>query len=282
MHREYHLKDKSSKLLDLSRNVVYDKDFSVDYPDELKLYKLISKHYNIDINKIALGLGSSDVLQRILNNCLNDNVYIIQPTFKLVEAHCKVKNIKYFNIYNPEKTDFKNKVVYISNPNGNTGEIYNNNLIERILNDSSKVIIDEAYIEYSNANSFLNSNLNHVIVLRSLSKSLGIAGLRCGFAYTNDKKLLKYLQENRPQYITTTETVNRVEKLLPHKEEHINRMLETKFYLQSKYEHKESNGNFVLLDKKYENKIKGKFLYKNIYNYLRISLTNIDIMKNWL
>ena len=77
MHREYHLKDKSSKLLDLSRNVVYDKDFSVDYPDELKLYKLISKHYNIDINKIALGLGSSDVLQRILNNCLNDNVYII-------------------------------------------------------------------------------------------------------------------------------------------------------------------------------------------------------------
>tara|TARA_R100000278_G_scaffold6692_1_gene9236 strand:+ start:5350 stop:6198 length:849 start_codon:yes stop_codon:yes gene_type:complete len=282
VYREYHLKDKSSKLLDLSRNVVYDKDFSVDYPDELKLYKILSKNYNIDINKIAIGLGSSDVLQRILNYCIDDNVFIIQPTFKLVEAHCKVKNIKYFNIDNPEKTDFKNKVVYISNPNGNTGEIYCNNIIERIINDSSIAIIDEAYIEYSNANSFLNSNLNNIIVLRSLSKSLGIAGLRCGFAYTNNKKVLKYLQENRPQYITTTETVNRVEKLLPYKEEHINRMLETKLYLQNKYEHKESNGNFVLLDKKYENKIKGKFLYKNIDNYLRISLTNIDIMKNWL
>ena len=35
-------KDKSSKLLDLSRNVVYDKDFSVDYPDELKLYKIFA------------------------------------------------------------------------------------------------------------------------------------------------------------------------------------------------------------------------------------------------
>ena len=92
----------------------------------------------------------------------------------------------------------------------------------------------------------------------------------------------KYLQENRPQYITTTETVNKVNELLPQKEDHINRMIETKIYLEGKYDHIKSNCNFVLLHSKYENKIEGKFLYKKINNYLRIALTNIEVIKKWL
>ena len=282
MFREYHLKDKSSKLLDLSRNVVYDKDFSVDYPDELKLYKLISNHYKIDINEIAIGLGSSEVLQRLLNYFLCEYVYIIQPTFKLVEAYCKVKNIKHYNVTNIDKCNFSGKIVYLANPNGNNGIKYNKDTLYRIINESKACIIDEAYIEYSDAYSLLNKPYPNVIVLRSFSKSLGLAGLRCGFAYTCNSNIIKYLQENRPQYITTTETVNKIDKLLPKINEHIERMLETKRYLESKYDHVESNGNYVLLDKKYESLIKGKFLYKKIDNYLRISLTNLDIIKNWL
>ena len=282
MHREYHLKDKSSKLLDLSRNVVYDKDFSIDYPDELKLYKLISNHYNVDINKIAIGLGSSEVLQRLLNYFLCEYVYIIQPAFKLVEAYCKVKNIRYSNISKIEKCDMTGKVVYIANPNGNNGIKYSKELLDRVLNESKACIIDEAYIEYSNTYSLLNNKHSNVIVLRSFSKSLGLAGLRCGFAYTYNEKIIEYLQENRPQYVTTSETVNKIEKLLPKLNEHIERMLETKKYLESKYEHTESNGNYVLLNKKYESLIKGKFLYKIINNNLRISLCNIDIIKKWL
>lgn len=82
------------------------------------------------------------------------------------------------------------KLIYICSPNNPTGNLLNQNDIRTLLDmaaGKALVIVDEAYIEFSIDNSVVSwlEQYPHLVILRTLSKAFGLAGLRCGFTIAN-------------------------------------------------------------------------------------------------
>ncbi len=88
--------------------------------------------------------------------------------------------------------------IFLCNPNNPTGLLYKKSLkkiIERIDN-STKILVDECFIEFvdeSDRHTMIRSieQFDNLIILRSLTKSFGLAGLRLGYSVSNSKLALK-------------------------------------------------------------------------------------------
>ncbi|MBF0777766.1 pyridoxal phosphate-dependent aminotransferase [Streptococcus cuniculi] len=77
------------------------------------------------------------------------------------------------------------KVIMLSNPNNPSSVAFDEQEIEKVLQGfDGLVVLDEAYIEFSDSQSlvYLVGQYDHLVVLRTLSKAFGLAGLRLGFA----------------------------------------------------------------------------------------------------
>lgn len=82
------------------------------------------------------------------------------------------------------------KVIFICNPNNPTGTLLNRaDILEllEITRNRAVVVIDEAYIEFTQANTFVAEIANYpqLAIIRTLSKAFALAGLRCGFILSN-------------------------------------------------------------------------------------------------
>jgi histidinol-phosphate aminotransferase len=93
------------------------------------------------------------------------------------------------------------KVIYICNPNNPTGTIIEAAVLKNFIEQMSKknfIVIDEAYLEYTNEpsmSSFVANNKN-VLVIKTFSKIYGLAGARIGYALAHPDtiKLLNSMQ----------------------------------------------------------------------------------------
>ena len=178
-----------------------------------KLKYSICKYLNKrDISKqnIILGNGSTEIISLFCHCFLNkfDIVIIISPTFSEYEHFCKVQNAKI--IYINEKDILKidenilklAKIIFLCNPNNPTGYYYQENdliyFIKKCLLFQTFVFIDEAFIELTNyyyqTICKYVSQFENIFVLRSLTKSFSIPGVRFGYGISN-KKIIKLLEK---------------------------------------------------------------------------------------
>ncbi len=158
-------------------------------------------------NLIALN-GASQIYP-ILKNIWRDKKGLIpNPTFG---EYYKIFN--YFETYDDtvgfKKEEIQTKidgceVIVLVNPNNPTGSIIETNIIWKLINThpNKRFIIDESFIEFSNEKSIIDlleaEPKNNVIVIRSMSKSYGLPGVRIGFAYTTNKELAKIISDEIP------------------------------------------------------------------------------------
>lgn len=174
------------------------------YPDPLqtKLKVKLSTIKGVPPQNIFLGNGSDeaiDLLFRIFCEPGQDNVLLFPPTYGMYEVCAETNNIKakkisltkdfQLDIEAIEKAiDPFTKLIFICSPNNPTGNSINRNDIEILLkNFDGLIVIDEAYINYSRMRSFL-PELNrypNLVVLHTLSKAWGLAGLRLGMAFAS-------------------------------------------------------------------------------------------------
>lgn len=116
-----------------------------------------------------------------------------------------------------ERSD-QSKLVYICSPNNPTGNLLKRSDIIQLLEatrDTSLVVMDEAYIEFTPENSLVNllASYRHLIVLRTMSKAFGLAGLRCGFVLA-DQEVIATLQKVSAPYPIPIPVVDRVSTAL--------------------------------------------------------------------
>jgi histidinol-phosphate aminotransferase len=187
------------------------------YPDTNRIKKMISKKNKISPKMIYISAGSDLSIKTCfeLFTKPKDKVIILEPTFGMVNVYCDVYNLKTIKIgydknLNLDLNKLLNNIsksislVIIANPNSPTGTIIEKTQMIKIINkcNNSKVpiIIDEAYEGFYNFTyaSYIK-RFKNLIVTRTFSKSFGLAGLRAGYAISN-QKIAELMNKYRPMY----------------------------------------------------------------------------------
>jgi histidinol-phosphate aminotransferase len=188
------------------------------YPDptQHKIKEKISKVKNIAPNQIFIGNGSDepiDLLFRCFCEPGIDNVIVFPPTYGMYEVSANINNVMVkkilltedFQLDLPaleEAIDLHTKIIWICSPNNPTGNSIKRQDIEMVLNNfDGLVVIDEAYINFSRQQSFL-TDLNdypNLVVLQTMSKAWGLAGLRMGMAFASPE-IIGYLNKIKSPY----------------------------------------------------------------------------------
>jgi histidinol-phosphate aminotransferase len=112
--------------------------------------------------------------------------------------------------------DANTKIIWICSPNNPTGNSIERASIEMVLNNfNGLVVIDEAYINFSKQKSFIQElqDYPNLVVLQTLSKAWGLAGLRLGMAFAS-KEIIGILDKVKPPYNINTATQELVLKAL--------------------------------------------------------------------
>ena len=188
------------------------------YPDPMqhKIKEKISKVKNISPNQIFIGNGSDepiDLLFRCFCEPAVDNVIVFPPTYGMYEVSANINNVLVkkilltddFQLDLPsleETIDLNTKIIWICSPNNPTGNSINRQDIEMVLNNfDGLVVIDEAYINFSRQQSFLKdlNDYPNLVVLQTMSKAWGLAGLRMGMAFASPE-IIGYLNKIKSPY----------------------------------------------------------------------------------
>jgi histidinol-phosphate aminotransferase len=120
------------------------------------------------------------------------------------------------------------KIIWICSPNNPTGNSLDSIDIETILNHfNGLVVVDEAYINFSKQKSFAQSLIDYpnLVVLQTLSKAWGLAGIRLGMAFAS-KEIVAYMNKVKAPYninivtqelaLTALEEVGQVNDMIMH------------------------------------------------------------------
>ncbi|HSB57666.1 MAG TPA: histidinol-phosphate transaminase [Nitrosopumilaceae archaeon] len=202
--------------LDSNENYAIDREFSLDlikqtedkldvreYPlsETERLVESLSRYVKMPQEMIGVGNGSDQIIDLILTNFASKETKILtsEPTFGFFEERCKLYSIPTIKIpftknmtlelekflSNKKKAD----ILYLDSPNNPTGFQFSKNKLEQLIKEfSGLIIIDEAYVEFADYSVIeMTKKRDNLIVLRTLSKSFGLAGLRVGYFIANKK-----------------------------------------------------------------------------------------------
>jgi histidinol-phosphate aminotransferase len=188
------------------------------YPDpyQKEVKEKLAFIKQIPPTQIFLGNGSDEVIDILLRTFCEpvmDNIIICPPTYPMYEVSAQINNIVIQ--YAPLLPDFqlnvahieqlvneKTKMIWICSPNNPTGNSLDRIDIETILiHFKGLVIVDEAYINFSKQKSFVQSlqDFPNLVVLQTLSKAWGLAGLRLGMCFANES-IIGYLNKVKAPY----------------------------------------------------------------------------------
>jgi len=228
-------KDKiSSQMIFLDANENPFENGVNRYPDpQQKVVKsLLSNIKNIPTENILLGNGSDEVLDLIFRAFCEpnqDNIITLPPTYGMYEVLANTNAIDVLSVeldhnFQPKVDDILNiqnsnsKLLFLCSPNNPTANSFDASKIEKLLiNFRGIVVIDEAYIDFSEDQSWLSklSNFPNLIVTQTLSKAYGMAGIRLGICFASNK-IISILNKIKPPYnvnqLTQQKAIQRLEK----------------------------------------------------------------------
>jgi len=194
------------------------------YPDPLQmpLKEKISQIKGVPAANIFLGNGSDeaiDLLFRIFCEPGKDNVILFPPTYGMYEVCAEINNVAVKKV--PLTTDYQldleateaavdanTKLIFVCSPNNPTGNSIERSTIEVLLNNfDGLVVIDEAYINYARQKTFITelTEYPNLVILQTLSKAWGLAGLRLGMAFAG-QPVIDYMNQVKYPYNINTAT----------------------------------------------------------------------------
>ncbi|PRX55050.1 histidinol-phosphate transaminase [Flagellimonas meridianipacifica] len=203
------------------------------YPDpqQRTLKTVLANQKNVSEQNILLGNGSDEVLDLLFRAFCEpgmDNVVTLPPTYGMYKVLSGINAVENKEVlltedFEPdvdkilETIDLKTKMVFLCSPNNPTGNSFSSSKIEAILNGfNGLVVIDEAYIDFSEHNSWLLrlSDFPNLVVTQTLSKAYGMAGIRLGICYASDE-IIQILNKIKPPYnvneLTQQKALSRVD-----------------------------------------------------------------------
>ncbi len=167
------------------------------YPDydQLSLRSKLALRYNLNPDQIVLSNGSNGLIYALMSALISpgDGILIAPPSFPLFEVAGQIHQARLIPV--PVKPDFSydeaallnaavnSKLAIFSYPCNPTGAVMDLELVRNLLESiNGFVLMDEAYGEFWNDSAVpLIEEYPNLLVLRTFSKAMGLAGLRVGY-----------------------------------------------------------------------------------------------------
>ena len=189
------------------------------YPDpyQRELKTEISRLKGVPAENIFLGNGSDEIIDlcfRVFCNPGTDKALAMSPSYGMYEVSASVNDVGIIKIplnekfgidYDPVKASIADKtlkLIILCSPNNPTGNCMERSVIEKILSDFNGILLlDEAYIDFAGQPSMKDSipKFPNLIVMQTFSKAFGLASVRVGMAFANDK-IIRYFNKVKPPY----------------------------------------------------------------------------------
>ncbi len=173
------------------------------YPEirPTELQSRLAARFGVSASNLLATRGSTeaiDLLIRTFCRAGQDNIVITPPTFSMYRVYADIQGAGTINCPLLSEQDFafdvdsltksctaSSKLIFIGSPNNPTGNVVQKSEIVQLVKarrNKSIVVVDEAYIEFSGNESIAGLIMEHdnLVVLRTLSKALALAGARCG------------------------------------------------------------------------------------------------------
>ena len=188
------------------------------YPDpqQRNLKNVIADQKGVNVNQILLGNGSDEVLDllfRAFCQPKKDNIITLPPTYGMYTVLSNLNEIEERKVqleadFQPnveailDAVDANSKMLFICSPNNPTGNLISLERIRKLLeNFNGLVVVDEAYIDFSEQESWITElgNYPNLVVTQTLSKAYGLAGIRLGLCYAS-AEIIEVLNKIKPPY----------------------------------------------------------------------------------
>jgi len=224
------------------------------YPDPQQhaVKTLLSEMKNVETGNILLGNGSDEVLDLLFRAFCEpnvDNVITLPPTYGMYAVLASINAIENRTVllsdnFQPrvdsilKAVDAQSKILFLCSPNNPTGNSFSIETIEALLlRFRGLVVIDEAYIDFSDEKSWLEKlkKYPNLVITQTLSKAYGLAGIRLGVCYAS-QQIIAILNTIKPPYnINELSQQRAIERLLQSDEvvQEIVKIKEERAYLVS-------------------------------------------------
>ena len=188
------------------------------YPDPMqwKIKEKLAVIKGIAAQHIFLGNGSDECIDLLFRAfCIpgKDNIIINPPTYGMYEVSAHINDIEVRRavllddfqldlVHLETLVDENTKIIWLCSPNNPTANSMNRQDIELILNNfPGLVVVDEAYINFSRHRSFIQelADYPNLVVLQTMSKAWGLAGLRVGMAFAS-QAIIEVYNKVKPPY----------------------------------------------------------------------------------
>ena len=169
------------------------------YPDpyQRELKKELDRLKEVKVDHMILGNGSDELIDLLIRSFCEpaeDNIVVFSPGYAMYEVSAAINRVGVKKIdltadLLPDwselrrRVDDRTKLIFLCTPNNPTGKVIPYGQIERLCGEfQGMVIVDEAYIDFTDAPSAVHllDKYRNVVVLQTLSKAWGMAGLRLG------------------------------------------------------------------------------------------------------
>ncbi|MFI5251732.1 MAG: histidinol-phosphate transaminase [Bacteroidota bacterium] len=194
------------------------------YPDpyQRELRDALAQSHQVNAESVFVGVGSDeiiDLLIRLFCEPGKDAVLILQPTYGVYGVSAALNNVRRIDVelnenfhIDTEKTlravTSETKLIFCCTPNNPTGNLLNKNDIMKLADAAGcMVVIDEAYAEFADADQVIQpknvASKENLIILKTLSKAWGSAGIRLGYCVGHPDLIAYLLRIKAPYNINT-------------------------------------------------------------------------------
>ena len=191
------------------------------YPDprQAELKSLISRIKGIPVKNMFIGNGSDEAIDlcfRVFCEPGVDNAVSIAPTYGMYKVAADINNVQMRQV--PLKEDFSlpvealleacdgnTKLMFVCSPNNPTGNAFPVEQILRLAEAFEGIlVVDEAYVDFSSQPSLTGylAEFPNLIVLQTLSKAYGMAALRLGLAFADQRTMAMFANVKYPYNVS--------------------------------------------------------------------------------
>ena len=213
---EFESQDKDLVFLDANENPFPNGLNRYPDPQQMQLKNKLAALKGLRPSQILCGNGSDEVLDLIFRAFCEpneDGIITLTPTYGMYAVLANLNGIQQqcvsltadFQVDVPAVLNAirpNSKLLFICSPNNPSGNVMSRTAIKEILKAfKGLVVIDEAYIDFTDTESWLEDLSEHpnLVVTQTLSKAYGLAGIRLGICYASEE-IIAVLNKIKPPY----------------------------------------------------------------------------------